>query len=76
MMPTERKETLPDELRTLTAAPDVMYLDIGMKGQLYEYRLVQPSAKRKKASKPKPSTNKGNSPATAKKGFIGKLLGA
>ena len=46
------KETQIDELRTLNSPPEVLHLNIGMKGKLHTYMLVQQKAKRKKTQKP------------------------
>lgn len=46
------KETNIDELKTLSEAPEVLHLDIGLKGNLVMYVQYKPTAKRKPRKKP------------------------
>ena len=55
------KETTVEDLQTASEVPEVIQLNIGMKGGLYTYRLVKPEQTRKRRvpmlKKPEPNSS-------------------
>ena len=72
-----KKETTVEDLQTASEVPEVIHLNIGMKGELHTYRLVKPKQTRKRRlptlKKPEPNSNVQK--RTIVDWIIGKLFG-
>ena len=47
-----KKETTVEDLQTASEAPEVIHLNIGMRGELHTYRLMKPKQAKKRGRPP------------------------